>query len=124
MFEGRPQCSRQDLHDLSLPQGIERSEEFERIVRFELGDCTGQALRAELLGNLLAYHVVEFGEDSGIEAYSQSFDQLVALFRFQLFQQVGDFGEMKGLRQFGRFIASARIERSRDGDGDVCTKTE
>ena len=101
--------------DAVLERLVQVLEDLDRVVAMERGEQACQALRPELVDDLLAHRRVEIGQHLRIKGAAQDLDQLPPLVVGQGLQQVGQVGfvELGGARQ-DRFAMPA-LERVLDG---------
>jgi len=84
-------------------------------------------LRPQRLQHLLAHVLVEVGEGLGLDLLLGEGEELLALFRAQLLQQVGDVGGVQAFDQLAHDVALLGLERlarglhrlRRDAVGDL-----
>ena len=89
---------------------VEVLEHVEGVVAVELAEGLRHLLRPERVEHLLAHVLVEVGEGLRLDLLLGEGEELLALFRAQLLQQVGDVGGVQALHQLAHDMALVRLQ--------------
>ena len=110
LFQDRAEGGGHRLHDRDPAVVVQRLDQVQRVVAFQLGYGRRQIGGAELLDHVQPHAVVQFGQDGRVEAVADRPDQLRALPAVERFQQIGQIGIAQRRHQRPHALGLVQVE--------------